>query len=494
MAIIDSGNDSAGKANVDAEYNLQVALTNTPARVGSVRMMSENDSGTVTGTPYLKSPETSSDYRLRVGVDTLLFEDTFNATSQNTTLWNYVFNTMTCAQPGAGTLNFSTVQGTTSSHGAFMRTWQYFPLTNTAPMAIEFYGGMMISPLVSGEVFLAGIGLPSAAVTRPTDGVWFRLTTAGLEGILAFNGTEYTPATGVLLPFSSIILDEMAKYTIVIGESEVEFWVNDVFVGETDIPAGNAVPFLGVSAPLFMQKYNTGAVSNTNQIRVARVGATLMDIQSNRMWNTTLGTMSRSSYVGQNGQTMGSTAGNFGTTAAIPGTQGGSNTTPNAAMAGLGGLFQMTAQASSAGASGDMIAQYYLNPVSTINITGRNLVIRGVKISATNYGATVATTPTTLVWGLAYGHITNTLAATESGSFTTATAHAPRHIPLGINYVPIGAVVGQPYSSEIVGDFSEAPIVVRPGEYLSTTVRFLVGTATASQTVVYTIFFNGYFE
>jgi hypothetical protein len=141
-----------------------------------------------------------------------------------------------------------------------------------------------------------------------------------------------------------------------------------------------------------------------------------------------------------------------------------------------------------------MIAQYYLNPASTINITGRNLVIRGIKISAMNYGVAVATTPTSLVWGLAYGHITNTLAATESGSFATATAHAPRHVPLGINYAPIGAVIGQPYSSDIVGDFSEAPVVVRPGEYLSATVRFLVGTATASQTVVYTIFFNGYFE
>ena len=58
---------------VDANTNVKVALPNTPAQVGSVRLMSENDSGTVTGTPYLRSPETSSDYRLRVGVDTLFF-------------------------------------------------------------------------------------------------------------------------------------------------------------------------------------------------------------------------------------------------------------------------------------------------------------------------------------------------------------------------------------------------------------------------------------
>ena len=191
---------------------------------------------------------------------------------------------------------------------------------------------------------------------------------------------------------------------------------------------------------------------------------------------------------------MGSTAGNSGSTAAIVGTQAGSNTTPNAAMAGLGGIFQMTAQVSSAGTSGDMIAQYYLNPASTINITGRNLVIAGVKISAINYGAVVATTPTTLVWGLAYGHVSNTLAAVETGSFATATTHAPRRVMLGMNYVPIGAVIGQPYDKEILMRFDGCPLVVRPGEYLSTTVRFVVGTATASQTVLYTITFDGYWE
>lgn len=357
---LEGGSNTAGKANVDAGYNLKVALPTTAAYVGSVRLMSENDAGTITGTPYLRGPETSSDYRLRVGNDSMLFEDTFNATTQNSHLWYYIFATMTAAQPGAGSVNFGTVQGTTSAHGAAMRTYQYFPLINTAPLAIEFYGGPYISAPVAGEVWLSGIGLPTAAITRPTDGVWFKYTTDGVEGILAFNGTEYT--TGVIMPFDSVTVGEMNKWVIVIGEREVEFWAGDVFLGEKAIPAGNAVPWLGVSAPLFMQKYNTGAVSNTNQMRIARVGATLMDLATNKPWGQTLGMMSRSLYVGQNGHTMGSTAGNSGTTAAIPATSAGSNTSPNALMAGLGGIFQMTAQASAAGASGDMIAQYYLNP------------------------------------------------------------------------------------------------------------------------------------
>lgn len=470
----------------------ETSLTTGKARVGAVKMVSENDPGGITGSMYLKSPETSSDYRLRVGVDSILFEDTFNASAQNSWNWSYVLATLSCTQPGAGTLNFGTVQGTTNAHGAHMRTFQYFPLVNTAPLAVEFLLGMFISPLVSGEVFRFGIGLPGSAILPPTDGIMIQITSAGIEGIISYNGTP--TSTGIVRLYNTLTLDEMYKFSIVVGEREIEYWMDDQLLAEQDIPAANGVPWLGVSAPLFMMKYNTGAVTNTNQVRVSRVGATLMDIASNRNWGMALSCMGRSLFTGQNGHAQGNTVGNFTAVGAVPGTQGGSNTTPNAAMAGLGGLFQMTAQVGALTASGDMIASYYLNPAHTINVTGRNLVIKAVKISTVNMGAAVATTPTTLLWGIAHGCLTNTMAVVETGSFVTATAHIPRHIPLGMQWLPVAAVVGQVYNSDIFMPFDAAPIVVRPGEYLHTTVRFLVGTATASQTIVYTITFDGYFE
>mgnify|MGYP003337529955 CR=1 FL=1 len=63
---------SSNVADVTSNNNLKVQLPTTAAQVGSVRLMSENDDGSVTGTVQLKSPETSIDYRLRVGTDTLL--------------------------------------------------------------------------------------------------------------------------------------------------------------------------------------------------------------------------------------------------------------------------------------------------------------------------------------------------------------------------------------------------------------------------------------
>jgi hypothetical protein len=53
MAQISTGSSTAGKANVDAGFNLNVTLPTDDARTGKARMMSENDPGTITGSAYL---------------------------------------------------------------------------------------------------------------------------------------------------------------------------------------------------------------------------------------------------------------------------------------------------------------------------------------------------------------------------------------------------------------------------------------------------------
>lgn len=490
MAQISTGGSVAGKADVDTGFNLQVALPTTDALVGSVRMMSENDPGTITGAVYLKSPETSPDFRLRVGVDTALFSDQFNGLTQNTNNWAYTFVTLTASQPGAGYLQFGTVQGTAATHGAFMRSFQFFPLVNTAPLAIEFTGGQFTAALVANEQWLAGLGLPSAAITRPTDGCWFKLTTAGLEGILAFNGVEVS--TGVILPFASIAVGVMSKYVMVVGEREVEFWADDVLLGHIDIPTGNGTPFMGAAQPVFMQKFCTGVVANTNVMRVSRCGVSLLDVDIDKPAAEIAATQGMSCNIGQNGNAQGNTAANV-LNAATPATVVLSNTGAVAPPVGLGGYFVGTAQATNVAIAGDNIGCSFQNPAPTINITGRNLIITGVRINCMNTGAVVAGTPTSLVWGVAWGHTAISLATTETASFATATTHIPRKKYIGMCSAAIGVVVGGLYDRAITADFS-VPLVIRPGEFLATTVRFRIGTATASQEVTYTVDFDGYWE
>jgi hypothetical protein len=477
---------SDGRLKVDLETNAGTY----PKQVPCMRMFSENDPGDGTSAPYLKSPETSSDYRMRVGVDTVLFNDTFNASAQNTGIWQYVLATLTAAQPGAGTVNFSAVQGTTSSHGAFMRTWQYFPLVNTAPLAVEFTWAPFTANLVSGEVWLAGLGLPTAATTRPTDGVFFRLTSAGLVGVIAFNGTEVE--SGVLVAGGGIELGKMGKWTIVVGEREVEYWADDVLLGEQDIPTANGVPWLGASAPVFMMKYNTGNVSNTNTMRVARVAVSLLDVASNKPWSHVLAGMGQQAYQGQNGGTMGTTASlpNATTATTVTGTAL-SQTVAN--KTGLGGEAGIVA----AVAGIDGIITAFQNPIGGINQTPRNLIITGIRIDSVNIGAAVATTASVLQWSLAYGAIIPAgtippLTQAETGSFVTATTKAYRRIALGIQSWIVGAGIGQ--AAEQITVKFDSPVVVHPGQWACSVAKFIVGTATASQVIWANVTFDAHYE
>lgn len=489
MAQIDTGGSVAGKANVDADFQLAVVTNADPDKAGASVIFVENDDGTFrSGTRYLKSPEVSVDYRLRVGVDTVLFTDTFNAIAQNTANWSYTFNTLTAAQPGAGTVNFSNVQGTTNAHGAFMRTFQYFPVIGTAPLALEVTAGMFTAALTTNEVWLFGLGLPTAATTEPTDGVFMRLTTAGLIGEIRYNGV--TTQTAVLRTIAQLTVGQLYKWVIVIGEREVEYWQDDNLLAEQSMPAGNGQPFLQASLPAFLMKYNTGAVANTNTMRVSDVTVSLMDLQTVKPWAHQIAGMGLNAAQGQNGSTMGTTALLPNATGATVVT-GGALSQTVAIATGLGG--QAGIQAAAAGIDGIITA--YQNPAPTINLSGRNLYITGVRIDSVNIGAAVATTASVLQWSLAFGATGGTipsLAQVESASFATGTAKAWRRVPLGIQSWIVGAAIGQP--AEAIDITFDTPIVVNPGQWVASVAKFIVGTATASQVIWCTVTFNGYFE
>ena len=236
-------------------------------------------------------------------------------------------------------------------------------------------------------------------------------------------------------------------------------------------------------------KFCTGVVANTNVMRVSRCGVSILDVDMDTPASQIAALQGMSINVGQNGHAQGNTALNV-LNAAIPTTAAIANATAGATFVGLGGLFVATAQATNVAIGGDNIACSFQNPVPSINITGRNMVITGVRIKAMNTGAVVATTPTSLIWGLAYGHTNVSLATTETASFATATTHIPRKKYLGMMTAAIGTVIGGMYDRDIDINFT-SPVVVRPGEFIAITVRFRIGTATVSQEVTYTVDFDG---
>lgn len=474
MAVIDSGNSAAGKANVTSNYDLQVALPDatTPARVGGIRIFSENDTGTaMSAEATLVSPETDLDYRLRISQDVYLEDETFNYTAQNTGKYQYYNTTMTNAWATSGmTTNSGNI--TTTTTGTMFRSYAFFPLFGTATTSADIEMAFTAQP-TANTVIDFGIGLTATSNPyAPTDGAYFRLTAAGLQGVVNFNGTETT--TSVF----SFSYTNNAKYQFIlyIHRREVQFWINNGT--STDLhgviltPSGNGQPMCAASGQIFVRHAITGGAA----------GAALSAQLGN--WNVRLGggniirTAAESgnacygAYQGRGGGTMGTLA-SYANSADPTAAAGLSNTA--ALVTGLGGQFRFNAAAT---AVTDGIVTSYQVPAGTVSIHGRRLVIRGVKISCANLGAAVATTATTLAWSLAFGHTAVSLATAEA-----ATAKAPRRIALGMQTWPVGAGVGQmPQSGDLYMPFN-TPVYVNPGEFVATVAKFIVGTATASQVI-----------
>ena len=73
-------------------------LVNPPlneADAGFVVLACEADDGTASGTRDVRAIDISSDYRMRTGVDSLMFNAKFPGTALDTGRWNQILTTMT---------------------------------------------------------------------------------------------------------------------------------------------------------------------------------------------------------------------------------------------------------------------------------------------------------------------------------------------------------------------------------------------------------------
>lgn len=470
MAVIEGGT-SANLAEVDANNRQLVNLAKgtQPTQVGGVRFYSENDAAS----DFLESPETDTDFRLRIAQESVYDWETFNYTAQNTGKHIYRNTTMTNAWSTAGmTTNSGNI--TTTGTGTLFQSYAFFPLIGSAQLYGEFEGSVnaetTTNMVVDFGFFLAAATVPFA----PTDGVYFRLNAAGWSGVINYNGVETTaPLISEAVAFTHVI-NRKYQFQIVAHEQEVRFWIDGTLYATIETPVGQGQPCMAGSLPIGLRHANTGtagaALSFVLNDYAVTVGGPAMAERPSVIGQKALG-----SYQGLSGGTMGSLAtypNSINPTAAAP-----SNTALTANLpAGLGGQGAVTAAVA---AATDGIWGSYQVPAGTVSVQGRRLVLRGVVIDAVNTGAAVATTATTVQFSLAFGHNAVSLATAEA-----ATTKAPRRVALGFMTWPVGAAIGaQPQFGPLTVDFGDAPIYVNPGEFVALVGKFLVGTATASQTI-----------
>jgi len=459
------------KAEVTAANQLEVVL---PLAEGAdtplVAMVSENDSGSKTGVRYFGAPETDDDSRFRIAHEAIFDCETFNYTAQNTGKHIYRNTTLANSWTAAG-LTTNSANITTTTTGSSFQTYAEFPILGASILYCEIEGSFNAAPTTNTIV---DFGLPRMATSNPfapSDGVYFRLTSAGLFGVTNSNGSETTTS---VFDFT-YVNNRKYQFIIAMHERNVEFWIDDVLYGTIDTPVGQGQPCMSSSLPFGVRHAITGGAAGAalsfvvNDYTVSLGGPNIAQTAS------ILGQRVYGSYQGLSGGTMGSLAtypNSTNPTAAAP-----SNTALTANLpAGLGGQGAVTAAVA---AATDGIWGSYQVPAGTANVQGRRLVVRGVKIDLVNTGAAVATTATTLQFSLAYGHTAVSLATAEA-----ATTKAPRRLPLGFATWPVGAAIGQgPQGGPITVDFGDAPVFVNPGEFIALVGKFLVGTATASQTI-----------
>jgi len=464
------GNTSGNVAEVNASNELKVALTN------GATVFYENDPGTITGTPYLKSPEVSTDYRLRVGVDSVWDDDNFNYTAQNSSKHKYTSTTMTMTWAG-GFLNTNGSSITTTATAAQIQTYRHFPLQGGGGVYCET--ALALSNTIPTNCNIDwGMFLPAAAGTSiPLDGVYFRANSGGVFGVVNNNGTEITSAAFNFTP----AINHVYKYNISISDSKIEFWIDDVLYAEIPKPTNTGSVFYAGSVPFAIRHHHTGVASAVVQAKIANYTIGVADMDNVRLWSANKAGQGLSSIQTPSGFTQGQTA-NYANSAA-PASATLSNTT--AGYTTLGGQFQFAAVA---GAETDYALFGYQNTTPTTSITGRNLVIRGIWIDTFNMGAAVATTPTVLQWTLGVGSTAVSLATAEA-----AAARAPRRITLGTQAFPVGAAIGADAGKRIDVNL-DAPVVVEPGTFLHVILKMPVGTATASQIIRGVVGINAYWE
>ncbi len=471
LVLADVGvTNSATGAGVNSNRQLSITSARDGGTLGEVQIV-----GGASGLPtYVDQGN-----RLSVTLTTPLWDDTFNATAQNTAKYRAPVTTQTVTYTaGYVTLNGSAI--TTANSNSAYQSYRAFPLYSKSELRVNFSTLITTAPQANNviEIGLFTATLPGAAA--PADGCFFRYNaSAELRGVCSYNATE-TQTAAITAPSANVNHD----YVISVQTNTVQFIIDDTRVGIltllTDAPT-EGQPMAQATVPVSMRTY-IGATppSSATQVRVSDIFVTQVGGFPNRQWEHAKAGYGHMLSQGQNGGTMGSTA--LYTNSLAAGAGVAATNTTAALGSGLGGQFAI--QPTLAVPTDGIIASFQ-NPVGSVTQTPRNLIITGVKIDGIVTTVLVGG-PVYYLWSLAYGHTAVSLATAEA-----ATAKAPRRIPLGIQTYVVTAPVGT--LGQTVSMSFQSPIVVAPGEFVQLVAKN-VGTVTSAGVITTISSFNGYWE
>ena len=469
-------------ADVNNDKELKVALTTDVDKSGYSIASGEITDGSGSVDKLIRPSEVSMDYKLRVGLETVVFFDKFSSTGSNTGHYRQINSTQTLGwNIGYVRLNNSNI--TTAGTSSGLTTWQAFPVSGPNVVYADFWIRSLQAP-VTNSILTGGIGFENT--TTPftvTDGTYFRIENGQLNAGISYNG-----GTTEVANIKTFAANTVYHITLGINPDRVEVFVDDILEATIDRP--NTNPYIATNwGRLFIQHGNTVTPpAYAVNYELCAWGVSQADQAINKPASEISAAIDGSGIINPLGQTTnpGQQSAQWANSAA-PAAATLSNTA--AGYTTLGGLFLFNAPA---GANTDyaLFGRQVNGAAASVTQSNKKFTIKRIRIDSVNIGAAVATTATVMYWGLGVGSTAVSLATTDAAGVTPT--RAPRRLSLGCQSWVVGDVEGK--GAEAIDVTFESGIVADPGTFIHIILRVPVGTATASQQITGTVTIIGYYD
>lgn len=499
MAVIEGG-VSGNLTEVDSNNNCKVNLPTTASQAGFQRQTFVPVSTDTREARIMQSGELYST------VGNRLFMCDFNGAAAGALFnnqWNQQATTMATALNG-GFLRFNSGAITTINTGVSVNTWTVFNVQNGS--ALRLKGRIRHTQgAVSNKQFDFGFGYYDVAANQSAvmnEFIGFRWTQSGaLIGVLEYTvGGAPTSVTVNLnggIPYSDSVARE---YEVVITNNQVEFWMNNTYLGVivTQPDAAGAFKsngqcviarlFNGASAPALAPVFDLGVVS------VESIGvdtdlpvATMRSLTGRSIINNQAGIQ------GVSGSPVVVPASGTAPTAAT-----GSNTAT--VSTGMGGFYRINGASVIVTTHSNIIVSSFQNPAipetAGAATDARPFVVTDIFISPMVVSTVLVGGGAAWLWFVAVGSTALSLATGDAIGGAAIGTKSPRYLPLPtMDSVGAAAALGTVLTRAGDSSFSLAtPLVVNPGEFIHFGIRApFVTAAITSGTIDGSIGLSGYY-
>lgn len=406
----------------------------------------------------------------------LTFMDCIEGSALNTNLWTNTNTTMTISQ-ATGYILLNAGSSVATTVGSILYSNKSFSLTPRG--RIIYRARVRNTAHYSNNLLELGLSSLQSATAAgvATGAVWRKDGTGQYVPVISpVNGTETlgTPISdGTFRAF--VAVTDYALFEVEICAPYCIFRIltaGGVLINEQTLSlAASSQGFQATHVNAMVRNYNAGATGTAVQTYIGAVAVYIADHDMCKPWQQIMSSMALNSLASPTAYTQ---LANWSNSAA-PTTRTLAN--GSAAESTLGGLLVAN---SMAGGATDLIMFGWANPAPY------NFYFTGIRFDPPlNQVVAVATTATVFIYGMSI----NCTAPANLGSGT--------HFRVGLGGTHVGAVglaANTQFSGPQIAWYPKTPLCVTPGRGVVLFCRALVGTATATETFLWNVGIDGYFE